>query len=200
MSNTVEHRSSASRWILPILLALVIAAVVLGAIFLPRLRQSAASPTATARVVVVTSSPTAAVSTAIVTETPSGTGSTPLPGATPVPTVQGLTLGMITHPSNIVAQVQSAADAHDPGAAYRLDPRQVLLQTLSNYGFHGFSIVSPAPSPTPTPKVGADKRNVVRFLISYKGKQYTVAVAQPAKQGKNGVWFIVTILPGHVAV
>jgi hypothetical protein len=198
MPGTVENRSSGNRWLLPSLLAVIIAAVILGAIFLPKLRSSSASPTGTAKVIVVTSSPTVALGTAVTAGTGSGTGSTPLPGATPVPTVPGLILGMITHTQSAVSQAQSAANSNASGASWRLDPRQVVLHSLPTYGFHSFSIVSPAPSPSPTPKVGSDKRYLVRFLVDYRGKQYTVAVAQPAKQGAGGVWFIVTILPGRV--
>jgi hypothetical protein len=72
------------------------------------------------------------------------------------------------------------------------------MKNLPTYGFTGgFTITSPAsPSPSPTPHVGTDNRNVIRFLVSYKGQTYTVAVAQPGVQGQKGVWVVVTILKG----
>lgn len=196
MSTVVEHTSGPrNRWLLPLLLALIIAAIILGAIFIPKLTKSAAKPTATVRVVVVTPSPGSG--TVIATTTSSGTGSTPLPGATPVPTHVGLVLGMITHPQHDVTAAQAGANRHDPAYTFRLDPRKVVQLTLANEGFAAFQIVSPAPAPTPTPHLGVDKRPVIWFLISYQGQQYSVAVAQPAKHGPSGVWFIVTVLKGR---
>jgi hypothetical protein len=202
VSTVVEHSSGpGNRWVLPVLLALIIAAIILGAIFIPRLTKSSASPTATARVVVVTGSPTAGATTPVATATGTTSsvhgGSTPLPGATAVPTVPGLVLGMITHPSTEVSAAQSGADRKDPTYTFRLNPRQVVLQTLPREGFKSFSIASPAPSPSPTPHLGTDKRPVVKFIVSYQGADYTVSVAQPGKQGPGGVWFIVTVLPGQ---
>jgi len=202
VSNVVEHTSGpGNRWVLPLLLVVIIAAVILGAILIPRLTKSSASPTATAKVVVVTQSPTAGAVTAVVTATGtsggSGTGSTPLPGASPVPTKSGLVLGMITHPASLVNAAQAGVNRKDPAYMFRLNPRQVVMQTLPKEGFATFSIVSPAPSPSPTPHMGVDNRPVIRFIVSYQGQEYTVAVAQPAKQGPTGVWFIVTVLTGR---
>lgn len=217
MSTVVEHTSGPrNRWVLPLLLVLLIAAVILGVIFGPRLaKRLSSSPTATARVVVVTNSPTVEVGTAVVTATgttsggksgstavaggTSGgrTGSTPLPGATPVPTKPGLVLGMITHPASDVNAAQAGADRKDPAYTFRLDPRQVVEQTLPKQGFKSFTIVSPAASPSPTPHVATDGRAVVKFVVQYQGEDYTVAVAQPAKQGPSGVWYIVTVLSGR---
>jgi hypothetical protein len=207
MSTVVEHTSGPrNRWLLPILLAIVVAAIILGAIFIPKLVKSAAKPTATVRVVVVTSSPGAGTAmptpssgsgTVVATTSSSGTGSTPLPGATPVPTHVGLVLGMITHPQHDVTAAQAGANRHDPTYTFRLDPRKVVQLTLPNEGFAAFQIVSPAPAPTPTPHLGVDKRPVIWFLISYQGQQYSVAVAQPAKQGPSGIWFVVTVLKGR---
>ena len=197
----VEHTSGPrNRWVLPLLLAVIIIAVILGAIFIPKLTKSSASPTATAHVVVVTGQATAAGTTPVVTATPggaAGTGSTPLPGATPVPTQPGLTLGMITHRMRDVTTAQAGVDRKDPAYTFRLNPRQVVTQTLSREGFGTFTIVEPAASPSPTPHLGVDHRMLVRFIVSYQGQEYTVAVAQPGRQGATGVWFIVTVLKGR---
>lgn len=206
MSTVRQSSGPGSRWWLAVLLALIIIAVVLGAILIPRLtNNSSPQPTATARVVVVTQPPTPGsprvtviVTATSTTGTPGTGGSTPLPGASPVPTVTGLKLGMITRPASVVNNDQTQADRGNPAYTYYLDPRQVVMKNLPTYGFTGgFTITNPAsPSPSPTPHVGTDKRNVVRFLVSYQGQTYTVAVAQPGVQGQKGVWVIVTILKG----
>lgn len=197
MTTTVSRGSGpGNRWILPVILVLIIAAIVVGAILWATLRKSASGPTPTPRVVVVSPGATAGGATA---STTARTGSTPLPGASPVPTVPGLILGMITHPPSKVAAAQRGADAGNSSYTFRLNPRQVLQTALPTYGFHGFSVVSPPASPSPTPRVGADHRNVIWYVVSYQSHDYTVAVAQPAKQGATGVWFIVTILPGSHA-
>jgi hypothetical protein len=201
MTTVVDHTSGPrNRWVLPLLLALIIVAIILGAIFIPKLTKSSASPTATSQVVVVTGQATAGVVTAVVTATTTGalgTGSTPLPGASPVPTQPGLTLGMITHPMRDVTAAQAGVDRKDPAFMFRLDPRQVVMQTLPKEGFSNFTIVEPVASPSPTPHVGVDHRMVIRFVVSYQGKEFTVAVAQPGRQGATGVWFIVTVLKGR---
>jgi hypothetical protein len=206
MSTVRQSSGPGGRWWLAVLLALIIIGVIAGAVLIPRLTKHTAKPTATARVVVVTSAPTAgsAKVTVVVTATGttgtpgSGGGSTPLPGSTPVPTVSGLKLGMITRPMSVVNNDQAQANKGNPGYTYYLDPRQVVMKNLPTYGFTGgFTITNPAsPSPSPTPHIGADKRNVIRFLVSYRGQTYTVAVAQPVVQGPKGVWVIVTILKG----
>jgi hypothetical protein len=209
MSTVRQSSGPGSRWWLAVLLALIIIGVIAGAVLLPRLTKKSAHPTATARVIVVTSSPTPGSPkvTVVVTATSTspggsstavGGGSTPLPGASPVPSVTGLKLGMITRPISVVNNDQAQADKGNPAYTYYLDPRQVVLKNLPTYGFTGgFTITNPAaPSPSPTPHIGADKRNVIRFLVSYGGQTYTVAVAQPGRQGPKGVWVIVTILKG----
>lgn len=203
MSTVRQSSGPGSRWWLAILLAIVIIAVIAGAILIPRLTKHTAKPTATARVVVVTgtATPGSPKVTVVVTGTATGGstgGSTPLPGATPVPTVTGVKLGMITRPASVVTNDQSQAGRGNPQYTYYLDPRQVVMKNLPDYGFTGgFTITSPASaSPSPTPHMGADHRNVVRFLVGYGGKTYTVAVAQPRIQGPKGIWVIVTILQG----
>lgn len=203
MTTVRQSSGPGSRWWLAILLAVIIIAVIAGAIFIPKLTKHASSPTATAQVVVVTGSPTPGSPnvTVVVTATATGGvkgGSTPLPGATPVPTVPGVKLGMITRPSSVVANDQAQANAGNSQFTYYLNPRQVVMKNMPDYGFKGgFTITSPAsPSPSPTPHVGVDHRNVIRFLVSYQGQTYTVAVAQPGVQGSKGIWVIVTILKG----
>lgn len=207
MSTVSQSSGPGSRWWLAVLLALIIIGVIAGAILIPRLTKANSKPTATARVVVVTSSPTPGSPRATVLVTATGTtggtpasksGSTPLPGATAVPTVSGLKLGMITRPMSVVNNDQAQANKGNPAYTYYLDPRQVVTKNLPTYGFTGgFTITSPASaSPSPTPHVGADHRNVIRFLVSYQGQTYTVAVAQPGVQGQKGIWVIVTILKG----
>lgn len=195
MPTTVVEQSfwSRNRWLLPLLLALLIAIIVLGAIFGPRLVKSATGSTAT---------PTPTTQTAVVTATPGGTpaaagGSTPLPSATPVPTVPGLTLGEIITAAHIVTQAQNQASAGTGPMAYHVDPRKVVQTDLPHYGFtQPFQIVSPAQAtPTPTPYTGVDGRPIINFIVQYQGKRYKVSLAQPATRGPKGVWFIVTIVP-----
>jgi hypothetical protein len=207
MSTARQSSGPGSRWWLAVLLAVVVIAVIAGAILIPRLTKKNPKPTATPRVVVVTGTPTpgTANATVIVTATATGgaaSGSTPLPGATPVPTVTGLKLGMITRPASAVNYDQTQANQGNPKYTYYLNPRTVVMKNLPAYGFKGgFTITNPAsPSPSPTPHVGAAHRNVIRFLVSYQGQPYTVAVAQPGTQGPKGIWVIVTILKGsHLA-
>lgn len=200
-----------NKWFLPILLALIVAALIGGAL-LVRSRaftatRSTPTPTATPQVKtkVVTATPSG------VTATPGGPptptlvsaqgGSTPLPGATPVPTVPGLTLGEIIHPQHEVVAVQKGADGGDSRYTYHLSPLRTVMVDLVAYGFKsgGYTIVSPSPQAqaSPTPARAADGRPVVRAVITYRGKQYTVAVAQAATRGPRGTWLIVSILPGR---
>lgn len=199
MPTVVEHTSGPrNRWLLPVVLAVLIAAIIVGALLLPKLMKSSASPTPTARVVVATPGGTAGVTVMPAgAGTPTGPGSTPLPGASPVPTQSGLTLGMITHPQREVTQAQAGVDRNDGAYSWYLDPRAVVQHQLPTYGFQNVQIVSPAASPSPTPHQGALNRPVVKFIVSYGGQEYTVAVTQPGKQGARGVWFVVTILKGQ---
>lgn len=198
-------------WLLPLILGLIIIAVILAFVFGSRIK-SALSPTATpvqptptAKTVLVTATPAPGAPTATPgvvppSATPAGGkgASTPLPHTTPVPTVPGLTLGMITRPLHRVYDVQHGADTKNPAYLYYLNPRQVVQNDLPHYGFtQGFAFLSPPPSPTPTPHMGADGRPVISFLISYQSKEYTVKVAQPGRTGPTGIWVIVTILPGR---
>jgi len=136
----------------------------------------------------------------VATATPAnGQGAaTPLPNATPIPTEQGKQLGEITRPQNQVTTIQKGADAGSTQYTFYLDPRKVVSMTLHNYGFPdgSFQIVSPAsPSPSPTPFTDPSGRPTIKFLISYQGRKYQVAVSQAGIRGAKGVWVIVTILP-----
>ena len=190
-----------NRWALPVLLALIILGVVLGFTLGPRLRSAASSPTATPttaptpRQAVVTATPASGTPA-----TPPGTatGATPLPGSTPIPTEQGKTLGMITRPQGTVTALQTGANGGNAQDMAYVDPRQVVQNDLPGYGFPAgsFKVVSPAQAaPTPTPLIDVDGRPVVRFLVSYQGRNYQVSVAQPGTRGPKGIWQIVTILP-----
>lgn len=91
--STVDQRSFwvRNRWALPLLLALIIAAIVLGALFGPKLKDALASKTATPTPTATaspTSTPQAPV-TVVVTATP-GPGGTPAP-TTQAPTTQAAT-------------------------------------------------------------------------------------------------------------
>jgi hypothetical protein len=203
-----------NRWMLPVILLVVIAAII-AAVLIAKNRSSASSsptstptpaplPTAThgAKTIVVTATPGG------VTPTPGGPptptlvsvqgGSTPLPHATPVPTVVGLTLGEISRPQHEVQTIQSGANAGDSRYTYHLNPTRTVNVDLQAYGFKAglYQIVKPSPAgPTPTPQQSPGGRPVINYIVSYKGKQYAVAVAQVVKAGPKGIWVIVTILP-----
>jgi len=42
-----------------------------------------------------------------------------------------------------------------------------------------------------------DGRPLVKFIVSYQGKEYTIQVVQPVQRGPKGIWVIVTILSGR---
>ncbi|GAC1335402.1 MAG: hypothetical protein NVS2B16_22140 [Chloroflexota bacterium] len=213
MGNDVRRQTfwAQNRWALPLLLALIIVAIVLAVTLGPKLKSSSAAATATpaTQKIVVTATPGASTPTAATNATPGANGaptatpangqgaSTPLPNATPIPTEQGKVLGQITRPMTRVTAIQKGADAGNAQYTFYLDPRQVVLNTLPDYGFAkgSFQITSPAPSPTPTPFAQQDGRPLVYFVISYQGRQYQVRVAQPGAKGPKGIWVIVTILP-----
>jgi hypothetical protein len=113
--------------------------------------------------------------------------------------VAGLTLGEITRPAHEVATIQSGADAGDSRYTYHLDPTRTVEVDLQAYGFDSgqYSIVKPSPSVTvtPTPQHSPGGRPVINYVVSYEGKNYSVAVAQVVKAGPKGIWVIVTILP-----
>ncbi|HEX8917367.1 MAG TPA: hypothetical protein VF898_02600 [Chloroflexota bacterium] len=106
---------------------------------------------------------------------------------------------MITRQQSKVQQTQSAASSGNPAYAYYLDPIAVVQHNLPNYGFTGpVKIVSPVQvTPSPTPYTGADGRPLVQVVVQYRGRPYTIQVAQPATRGPKGIWVIVTILPGR---
>ncbi|HLJ68035.1 MAG TPA: hypothetical protein VKX16_11810 [Chloroflexota bacterium] len=179
-----------SRWVLPVILALAIIALVAVFVFGSRIKSAVSPATATPQ--------RAAVAQSTSTPLPGKGVSTPVPGATACPTQAGLQLCEITHTQNAVSTIQSGADRGDARYTFYRDPRQVVQKTLPQYGFTqpSFEIVAPNPSPTPTPYAGQDGRPLVKFIVSYSGKFYTVFVAQPAKHGPQGIWLIVTIDPG----
>src|SRR5579871_6021246 len=135
-------------WLLPAILALIVIIIVLVFVFRSRINSATSSPTATptpppTATSTSSQSGTGGNGTAIpATATPGPNGaSTPLPHATPVPTVVGLTLGMITHPQHDVATIQQNTDAGNSSYTYYLDPRAVVQNTLPHYGFtRGFEI------------------------------------------------------------
>lgn len=204
-------------WLLPVLLVLIVAAIILGVLFGKRIKDAFTSPTSTpiVKTVVVTPTPGSPTPTSTpgaagptptsnaaiqpsATPAPNGQGVvTPLPQSTPFPTVSGLWLGLIAHPQHEVTAIQAAADRADPNYQYYLNPVQAAQKNLPHYGFtQGFQIVSPAASPTPTPYTSQDGRPVVKLVITYQGKTYTVVVGQPATRGPKGIWLILSIVPG----
>lgn len=220
--STSGNRSGSPRapWILPVLLAIIIAAIIVLFVFGSRIRTALSSPTATpvVKTVVVTNTPgTPTATPGGPTSTPGGAGAgfpagaeptatsstsagivTPLPNATPVPTVAGLQLGMITRPQSYVTATQAKVNSGTPGYAFYRDPRTVVQYNLPHFGFtQGFTIVAPNPSPTPTPLAGPSGHPEVKFVVEYRGKVYTVYVVQPGTSGPKGIWAIVTILPGR---
>jgi hypothetical protein len=208
-------------WMLPVILAILIILLVGGVVFGSKIKSAFNSPTATPaatqtpQVITATPAPNTtpapnatpgtANPAAPATATPSsGQGaSTPLPHSTLVPTVVGLTLGMITRPQSEVNAIQSGANGGNTKYTFYLDPRQVVQNTLPHYGFtQGVTIVSPNPSPSPTPHQGVDSsaRPLITFIVSYQSKEYTVVVAQPVQRGPKGIWVIITILPGRQTI
>jgi hypothetical protein len=220
---TVQRPSSPrGRWLIPIILAVIIVAVVLGATLGPRIKDAlSAKPTATAtpQKVVVTATPApGAVAANGPTATPGGPtptsqpggvpatatpgakgGSTPLPGTTPLPTVPGIHIGMVTRPQSKVAQIQTAANNGDPNYTFYLDPTKTLNKTLPAEGFtQGFTVVKPTTAnPTPTPFTGPDGRPLVKYYVRYQGQIFTVQVVQPGTRGPKGIWVIATIFQGQ---
>ncbi len=204
--STEVRRSFINRnpWLLSVLLVVLIA-IIVGAVLFTRNRSTSSSATATptSPPIVITATPAA------VTPTPGGPptptlvsttgGATPLPRATPVDTIPGLTLGEITRPAHEVASIQGGADSGDPRYTYHLDPTKTVEVDLEAYGFRSgqYTIVKPSPTvtATPTPQTSPGGRPVINFIVSYEGKNYSVAVAQVVKAGPKGIWVIVTILP-----
>ncbi len=220
--STTPRRSFTSRnpWVLPLILVVLVLGIIAAFVLGPKLKSatsSTATPTpaatvaATPQKVVVTATPggptatpggptATAVSGAPnpATATPGNGGSTPLPGATPQNTVPGIRTGEITLSTTKVDNIQRAANRNDSNYTYYLDPTQVVQKNLAQYGFtQSFTIVSPAASPTPTPQTGVDGRPLVKFIVSYQGKEYTIQVVQPVQRGPKGIWFIATILNGR---
>jgi len=220
--STTPRRSFTSRnpWVLPLILVVLVLGIIAAFVLGPKLKSatsSTATPTpaatvaATPQKVVVTATPggptatpggptATAVSGAPnpATATPGNGGSTPLPGATPQNTVPGIRTGEITLSTTKVDTIQRAANRNDSNYTYYLDPTQVVQKNLAQYGFtQSFTIVSPAASPTPTPQTGVDGRPLVKFIVSYQGKEYTIQVVQPVQRGPKGIWFIATILTGR---
>ena len=219
--------TSRNPWVLPLILVVLVLGIIAAFVLGPKLKSatsSTATPTptatvaATAQKIVVTATPggptaTPAGPTATpggptataasgapnpATATPGNGGSTPLPGATPQNTVPGIRTGEVTLSTTKVDTIQRAANRNDPSYTYYLDPTQVVQKNLAQYGFtQSFTIVSPAASPTPTPQTGVDGRPLVKFIVSYQGKEYTIQVVQPVQRGPKGIWFIATILTGR---
>ncbi len=219
--------TSRNPWMLPLILVVLVLGIIAAFVLGPKLKSatsSTATPTptatvaATAQKIVVTATPGGPTATPAgptvtpggptataasgapnpATATPGNGGSTPLPGATPQNTVAGIRLGPVTSTTTKVDNIQRAANRNDPNYTYYLDPTQVVQKTLAQYGFtQSFTIVSPAASPTPTPQTGVDGRPLVKFIVSYQGKEYTIQVVQPVQHGPKGIWVIVTILSGR---
>ena len=103
---------------------------------------------------------------------------------------------MITR--NNAPTIQKNADSGASGYTFYLNPRQVVMNTLPDYGFPAgsFQIVDPASaSPTPTPFTDQSGRPTIKFIVSYQSRKYQVSVSQPETRGPKGIWVIVTILP-----
>lgn len=219
--STVQRQSSPrGKWLIPIILVIVIALIVLGAVFGQRIKNAltaTSTPTATPQKVVVTATPTPGAANGPTatpggptntpqpagvpaTATPSSNGaSTPLPSTTPLPTVVGLHIGMVTRPQSRVTQIQTGANNKDPNYTFYLDPTKTLNKTLPAEGFtQPFTVVKPTQAnPTPTPYNGPDGRPLVKYLVRYQNQIYTVQVVQPGVRGPQGIWVIATIFKGQ---
>jgi hypothetical protein len=201
---TVQRQSSPrGGWVIPVILAVIIILVVLGATLGPRIKDAmnakataTKGPTATPGGPTPTPQPAGAPPTA----TPGANGgSTPLPGTTPLPTVAGIHIGMVTRPESKVTQIQSAAGNNDPNYTFYLDPTKTLNKTLPAEGLtQGFTVVKPTTAnPTPTPYNGPDGRPLVKYYVRYQGQIFTVQVVQPGTRGPKGIWVIATIFQGQ---
>jgi len=226
-TTTRRSFTSRNPWVLPLILALLVLGIIAAFVLGPKLKSATSStatptPTATAAAtpqkIIVTATPGGPTATPAgptstpggptatagggapnaATATPGNGGSTPLPGATPQNTVSGVRVGEVTLTTTKVDNIQRAANRNDPNYTYYLDPTQVVQKNLAQYGFtQSFTIVSPAASPTATPQTGVDGRPLVKFIVSYQGKEYTIQVVQPVQHGPKGIWFIATILLGR---
>lgn len=210
-TTVVDNPNSGRRWILPVVLALVILAIIAGAFFAthPHVFGSGATatPTATATATAVPTATGIPTATAVPTTAPTGTPKpgptgTPRPGPTatpkPAPT-STVKLGTISYPPAQLDAAQRNANAGNSSYTYYLNPFMVLQKSLPSYGFQGgFKVVSPAapPQPTPTPFTGSNGLPQVKIRVQYQGKTYVVTLEQPRQKGPKGIWVISMIAPG----
>jgi hypothetical protein len=189
--------SNRNRWLLPVILALIIIAVIAGAFFATHPHVFGGSATST---------PTPTV-TPTVTPTPPATGTpapgptgTPRPGPTgtpqpgPTATPGGIKTGAITHPAAQILDIQRKANQKNPAYLFYLDPFQVVQNNLPAYGFGtGFKAVSPPPQPTPTPYTNPQGKPEEQITVQYQSKRYLIILDQPVQKGPSGIWVITTI-------
>lgn len=212
--DTQIHRFTTSnqRWLLPLGLAILIAAIILGA-YLATHHSSSASGKATA-----TSTAKPAATATVVAgggkSTPGSTG-TPRPGPTgtarPGPTgtpraaptitaVTSLKTGAITYPGAALTAIQAGAHAGNPTYTYYLDPFKVVQRDLAGkFGFTsgGITVISPPapPQPTPTPYRNSQGLPQINITIQYAGKRYQIVLEGLQVPGGLHVWVIVRITP-----
>lgn len=211
------------RWWLPVLLALLILAIVLGAYFATHHSRAAtpkstptptSTPGATATLLpTATASPRAAGTshphpTATPRPRPSATPrpaptSTPrlTPTAVPRPTrsaSDAVKTGTFTYSATQLHTIQQGANAGNSSYTYYLDPITVVQRQLPQYyGFTGgaITLVSPSASSQPTPTAYSNTQGLpeIKITVQYQGKRYVVVLDQPETQGAKGIWVIVKI-------
>ncbi len=210
------------KWLLPLILALIIVAVVLGFVLAAQAKNGSKKghhhtptvvPTKPVHTKTVPTKP--APTTPVPTKppptrpaptkrpTPTRTHATPTPTpsptATPTPSPTASTAprtGIITQPKSQIQHIQTAATQGQSAYTVYLNPYQAVKTTLKNYGFTGtYTFVSPAPTATPTatPFTNSSGQPTIKVVISYQGQQFTITVSQLAKHGTGGIWLIVNI-------
>lgn len=211
------------KWLLPLVLVLVLAAIVVGAYVAthhssgkPKPTSTpTALPTATATLLPTATAPPKPTSTPkpgpTGTPKPGPTG-TPRPGPTatpkPAPTstakpqataaTPGVKTGSFAYPAGQSQATQRAADAGNPADMYYLNPFQVIKKQLpQNFGFSAghVTVISPSPPPQPTPTPYNNQQGLpeVKITVQYQGKRYLIVLDQPETQGQKGIWIMYKI-------